>query len=352
MYTVSVIMPVHNNEETLEKAIESILNQKMYDFELILINDGSTDASAQICNKYEELEPLLVEVVHQRKSGFSVARNRGLSIAKGKYVYFANAFDTFDKRMLQSNVALAEEKSSDLVVFGYTVRDEESPMELEQHLPSLPYLPNQERFRKHYRNFHHFSPYLLSNKLYRRSYIMKHRLKFINVPHSEEAFFNLNVYKELESVAFNRISFIIQPVEYLPDENEFKDIFFEVNIEIAEYLRGMITQWGLVEEFEDVILYGYFYTIYAEVLNVCSDTSPLTLKEQEQQIDLVLKDERITPHLNKFNKIKVKSPYKLTLLSIIKNGNGKAAIQIVKRANETKATRSKVIGIFRKIFKK
>lgn len=351
MYTVSVIMPVYNNEKTLEKAIESILNQKMYSFELIIVNDGSTDTSAQICEKYEKMEPLLIEVIHQNKKGFAAARNKGLSIAKGKYIYFANAYDLFDKRMLQSNVSLAEDRACDLVVFGYTVRDEKSPMELEQYLPSLPYLPNQERFRNHYRNFHHFSPYVLANKLYRRSNLMKNRLKFVNVPHSEEAFFNLALYKELDSVAFNRVSFIIQPIEYLLNENEYKENIFEVNIKIAEFLRAMVTYWGLGEEFEDVILYEYFYSIYAEVLAVCSDSSPLTLKEQEQHIDSVLKDKRITPHLKKFNKIKVKSPYKLALLSIIKNGNGKAAIQIVKRTNDTKATRSKIVGIFNKIFR-
>lgn len=352
MYTVSIIMPVYNNEETLEKAIESILNQKMFDFELLLINDGSTDASAQICNKYEKMEPLLVEVVHQKKSGFAAARNKGLSIATGKYIYFANAFDIFDKQMLQSNVTLAEDKNSDLVVFGYTVRDLESPVELVQHLPNLPYLPNQERFRNHYRNFHHFFPYLLANKLYRRSYIVKHRLKFIDTPYCEEAFFNLSVYKELESIAFNRISLLIQPREYLPNKNIFKDNLFEVNIEIARYLEALLTYWGLKNEFEDILLYEYFSSIHAEVLNVCSDTSPLSLKEQEAQINQVLKDERIVPYLNNFSKIKLKSPYKLALLSIIKNGNGKAAIQIVTRANETKATKSKVMNLFKKIFKK
>ena len=74
MYSVSIIMPIFNNEKTLENSIQSILKQTLYDFELILINDGSTDASAQICNKYEKLEPLFIEVVHQEKKG---NRNNG-----------------------------------------------------------------------------------------------------------------------------------------------------------------------------------------------------------------------------------------------------------------------------------
>ncbi|MEY8292927.1 glycosyltransferase family 2 protein [Carnobacteriaceae bacterium 52-44] len=351
MYTVSVIMPVYNNEKTLRKAIESILNQTIYDFELILINDGSTDTSAQICDEYEKLEPLFVEVVHQKRNGFGAARNKGLSIAKGKYIYFASAHDIFDKRMLQANVDFAEEKNADLTVFGFTVHNENSAIEFEQHQPNLPYLPNQEHFRNHYRNFHHFYPYVLFNKLYRRSYLMKHRLKFFNVAHNEEAFFNLSVYKNLESVVFNRISYFIRPIEELSEKSTFKENIFEINIEIAKHLEALLTYWNLEDEFEDLILSSYFHAVHEEVENVCSEHSPLSLGEQEEHIEKILRDKRLSPYLKDFKKIKEKSPYKLALLSILQNGNGKAAIQIVTRTKETKARTSKVVGFFRNIFK-
>lgn len=83
MYTVSVIMPVFNNEKTLRKSIESILNQTIYDFELILINDGSTDTSAQICDEYEKLEPLFVEVVHQKEMALAQQEIKAYLSLKG-----------------------------------------------------------------------------------------------------------------------------------------------------------------------------------------------------------------------------------------------------------------------------
>jgi len=351
MYSVSIIMPIFNNEKTLENSIQSILKQTLYDFELILINDGSTDASAQICNKYEKLEPLFIEVVHQEKKGFAAARNKGLSIARGKYIYFASAYDIFDKKMLQANVDYAEEKNTDLTVFGFTIHDDGNPIEFEQQQPNLPYLPNQERFRNHYRNFHHFYPYALFNKLYRRSYLLNNHLKFMNVAFCEEAFFNLSVYKNLNSVAFNRNSYFIRSIKYL-DENEFyrKEIF-ESNIEIAKYLEAMLIDWGLEKEYEDLILSAYFHAVYSKIQNICKENSPLTQEEQIQQLEKTLQDERLAPYLKEFKKIKEKSPYRLALLSILQNGNSKAAIQIVSRANETKEKTSKFLTVFRNFFK-
>lgn len=347
MYTVSVIMPVFNNEKTLRKSIESILNQTIYDFELILINDGSTDTSAQICDEYEKLEPLFVEVVHQKRNGFSAARNKGLSIAKGKYVYFASAHDIFDHRMLQDNVDIAEEKNADLTVFGFTVHNENSGLEFEQHQPNLPYLPNQEEFRNHYRNFHHFYPYVLFNKLYRRSYLVKHRLKFFNVSHDEGAFFNLSAYERMESVVFNRNTYFIRSIEELTKENTF-----DINIEIAKHLEALLIYWNMEDEFEDLILSSYFHAIYEELENISTEHSPLSLEEQEEYIENILKDRRLSPYLKDFKNIKEKNPYRLALISALQNGNGKAAIQIVTRTKETKAKTSKVTGFFRNIFKK
>ncbi|HLR91601.1 MAG TPA: glycosyltransferase family 2 protein [Atopostipes sp.] len=351
MYTVSVIMPVFNNEKTLRSAIDSILNQTMFDMELILINDGSTDASAQICQEYEKMEPLIVEVVHQNRKGFAAARNRGLSIATGKYIYFAHAYDTYHKRLLQHNVKLAEDKKVNLVTFGFSICEPNNPNEVEEHLPNLPFLPNKDCFRTHYRNFHHFFPFELSNKLYRRSFLMKHRLKFLNLSFQEEAFFNLQVYRYLESVAFNRQSYFVRSKEHSVQVSEYNEHVFESNMELAKTLEKLFKEWQLADEFEDLILSAYFNAIYSEVQNVCSSHSLLSLKEQELRIEEILQDQRLHPYLKHFNKIKMKNPLKLTILSILRNGNGKAALKIVNRMNETKERTSKFFGFFRKVFR-
>lgn len=347
MYSVSVIMPVYNNENTLRQAIESILNQTMYDLELILINDGSTDRSGQICDEYEKLEPLLVEVIHQPKTGFALARNKGIIRARGKYMYFANARNTFDSKMLEANVKLAEEKDAELVVFGFSHPKEGQPTENNYHMPNIPFLPNQERFRNHYRNFHHFFPYELCNKLFLRDYLINNRIKFYNTPLKEQAFFNLLVYKDLNSVAFNRIAYCMRQDPYFRKEPFYQDKLFEVNMELAKYFEAMVHHWEETKGFEDLIIGEYYNAIHEEILNVTSKRSELSETEQQERIKHILADDRIRPNLEKIKKMNGRNPYHLALLTTLKNGNGKAAIQLVNKKNDTKETTSKIKNILK-----
>ena len=89
---ISVIVPVYNSADYLQVTIESILNQTYQNFELILINDGSTDDSGSICAKYSQMDER-VKVIHQDNGGVSKARNSGLEKAIGKYVYFCDSDD-------------------------------------------------------------------------------------------------------------------------------------------------------------------------------------------------------------------------------------------------------------------
>ena len=87
MVKVSIIMPVYNSEKFLKKAVDSVLNQKFEDFELILVDDGSPDASGSICDEFAEKDSR-VKVIHKKNGGICSARNAGLKIAKGEYVGF------------------------------------------------------------------------------------------------------------------------------------------------------------------------------------------------------------------------------------------------------------------------
>lgn len=108
---VSVIVPIYNTEKYLRRCIDSILAQTYTDFELILIDDGSTDNSGKICDEYAKINSR-IHVIHKQNCGVSSARNVGIDTAKGEYIAFVDADDFVDKNYL-SALAL---QSADMIV--------------------------------------------------------------------------------------------------------------------------------------------------------------------------------------------------------------------------------------------
>ncbi|WP_300603224.1 glycosyltransferase family 2 protein [Niabella sp.] len=114
---VSVIMPVYNVEAFLGEAIQSVLNQRFKNLELILVNDGSTDGSASICQTYLQIDPR-VQFISQENCGVSIARNNGLKHATGSYVFFMDSDDTLDPEFIETSVRIAQKEASDITVIG------------------------------------------------------------------------------------------------------------------------------------------------------------------------------------------------------------------------------------------
>lgn len=114
---VSIIMPVYNKEKYLNKSIESILNQTYRNFELIIVNDGSTDRSSQICYKFGQ-EDTRIKIIDIKNKGVSNARNIGLKNARGEYVQFIDADDYIASNMLENLVNLARVHSPDIIING------------------------------------------------------------------------------------------------------------------------------------------------------------------------------------------------------------------------------------------
>lgn len=100
MCEISVIVPVYNVEKYLQKCIESIIHQTFKDLEIILVNDGSTDRSLEILREYEKRDSRIT-VIDKANGGVSEARNIGIDIAKGKYLYFADSDDYMHSQLLE-----------------------------------------------------------------------------------------------------------------------------------------------------------------------------------------------------------------------------------------------------------
>jgi|SRR5690625_62624 len=115
---ISIIVPVYNTERLLPRCINSILSQSFRDFELILVNDGSTDKSGEICDCFSKRDRRII-VIHKENGGSSTARNTGLVVAKGDYIGFVDSDDYINKYMYEILYKNATNYFSDIVICSY-----------------------------------------------------------------------------------------------------------------------------------------------------------------------------------------------------------------------------------------
>lgn len=208
---ISVIMPVYNVEEYLPKAVESVLNQTLSDFEFFLVDDGSTDNSGKICDKYASIDSR-IKVIHQENSGAHNARNNALKLASGEYVCFFDSDDYIELNMIEDLYNLAVKYSSDIVISGFYIN---TYYNLKEYIV-LDYIPvttnkleienfdNKNDFRVNsYLNFDRNMFYPPWNKLYRLSYIQNNNITF-PITYRDDFPFVLNVIKDVSNVTYTK----------------------------------------------------------------------------------------------------------------------------------------------------
>jgi glycosyltransferase involved in cell wall biosynthesis len=117
---VSVIIPVYNGEKSIGKALDSLLNQTYKHFEVVIINDGSTDRTENIVQEYPR-RGMTIRYVFQDNMGVAMARNRGLDLAKGQYVCFLDSDDFYEQRFMERMLRQISSTGSDVCYCGYKV---------------------------------------------------------------------------------------------------------------------------------------------------------------------------------------------------------------------------------------
>lgn len=114
---VSIVLPIYNASKYIRKTINSILNQDFKNFELIIINDGSKDDSEDICLEIAQNDPR-IKYVYQENHGLTYTRNKGINLAKGKYLCFCDHDDIYLQHYLSDNIKLIKGKKVNIVKFG------------------------------------------------------------------------------------------------------------------------------------------------------------------------------------------------------------------------------------------
>ena len=117
MVDISVIIPVYNVQDYLRDCIESLLRQEKKNLEIILVDDGSTDNSGDICDEYEH-KNINIKVIHKKNGGLGSARNAGFKAATGEYIYYLDSDDWIVSETLESIYEIAKRENLDILLFG------------------------------------------------------------------------------------------------------------------------------------------------------------------------------------------------------------------------------------------
>ena len=118
MELVSIIVPVYNVEKYLWGCLNSLVDQTHKNLQIILVDDGSVDASGEICEEFARRDSR-ISVIHQENAGVSTARNAGLALAAGKYVTFVDADDMLEPHAIETALEYLLKDGADLVTYGW-----------------------------------------------------------------------------------------------------------------------------------------------------------------------------------------------------------------------------------------
>ena len=201
----SIIMPVYNNEKYFPIAVESVLNQSFADFELIIVDDGSTDKTGDIADSFAKKDKR-VRVIHQENQWIYASFNNGIAVAEGKYFLIVNSDDTINKDSLKKIYEISNDKDIDIIFFNLIInRCDENQNIIKKDVNHWSQLIqedfcyiNQCEVRKHWCDF-------IKKKLVYRQCVYKtsvaRKYKYRNDVYNADQVFYVDIAPEIESAA-------------------------------------------------------------------------------------------------------------------------------------------------------
>ena len=302
--TISVIVPIYNAEKFLHYCIDSILNQSFVDFEILLVNDGSTDNSGKISDKYAEKDTR-VKVIHKQNGGVSSARNAGIEAAQGEYICFVDSDDYLESNYLKELVETKKKYPDfDNVWCGFQT--------VEDYLKS-----NINTVASEYNKDYSFSnlssimdlceKWLVQmpwNKLFLTKTIKENSIIFPpELSLGEDYIFNLR-YLDCTN---GKIAVVNKPLyDYLRDGKESLDnkyypdlleIYRRLNSETEKYAQ----KWKLSEEQISKMYNSFFFRLEAVLRNTFNENNKSSLRTKLKYNNRILKSSDFRESMDKMN---------------------------------------------------
>ena len=290
-------MPAYNVDRFVRRAVESLQNQTLSDFELLVVDDGSKDRTGQILDKMAERD-IRITVFHNENGGAPAARNYALDRAHGTYVYFMDADDWLEPRMLEDMVAYAEDNNLELVITGFYIDtyygdNGEHTSEVKTRPDAI--YPTQQEFRTAaWQLFDQNLLYTPWNKLYVRERIDRLGIRF-RPTFMDDFPFVLDYIRDVE-----RVGMIEQPYYHFiraraeSETARWRPDLYEKREEEHDWMLDLYQHWGLDGDTAcmEMIQRRYIERLIGCIENVCNPACKLTKKEKLAQIETMISSDR------------------------------------------------------------
>ena len=200
---LSIILPVFNGEEFIRTAIDSVIGSSLNSWELILINDGSTDSTEEICRDYSQRDKR-IHYISQENRGLSAARNSGFFYARGKYIAYLDADDYVSKDYYEALISEAEHSFADILITGFIREFQYTNYshKVTVCFPKLLFFANT--LKKVGGKKWGYNLYIhVWNKLYRRDFLLKHEICFDEaLRYGEDVPYNIQILTHTSKILF------------------------------------------------------------------------------------------------------------------------------------------------------
>lgn len=278
---ISIIIPVYNSEKYIKRAINSVLQQSYSNWELILINDGSTDNSEIICKEFQDDNQ--ITVFSQRNQGPSQARNLGIHYATGEFLLFLDSDDELPVDCLKEFISIVD-NNIDIICGGYQTNNAQVFLPQAFSGSIATWLVNFDKIMQ---------AHILQSpcsKIFRKSILNRYRLKFPpNVHYGEDTLFLLNYLENCNSISvINKPLYIINEREGSLSRKKINNIFQTYNNIFKNYYK--LLDFFLVPNSQKLVLEEYYHSINFVMSVLFNPKNGYTNQERRLEIENFISD--------------------------------------------------------------
>ncbi|MCD8154651.1 MAG: glycosyltransferase [Clostridiales bacterium] len=259
MAKISVIVPVYNCEKFLRTCVDSVLNQSFRDFELILVNDGSTDGSGRLCHDIANRDRRVRVIDKANGGGAGEARNAGIEAASAPLISFLDGDDWFQQNMLEKMYTAQVREDYDLVICGYRNR----PRSGKKQNCTITSFPSQTIRDRQVLDFFvsHFPEGMVGypwNKLYKREILIEHDIRFPRMRRLEDGIFNAEYIDYAKNLCILEDPLYNYRASEQVEQKKLPEDFFDLMETFVNYYYGKLKSWGYnIKKSEEPIVF-YF----------------------------------------------------------------------------------------------